>query len=182
MMALLSNNAANCGKLCVHFFFKKKHLLKGVRPIYCSSKGSQRHWHCGLSLNCSKGLYNAGRYCPKQQHVFCPKTNLSKGKSCTGLLRKKNSFGKQKPMRLSDFSCAISLCILLRKHVCCNSTTVLLRTMSCLCGRGHSISMPSRGFSQETLLDLSLLFCSSVYPLLLQRTKIDQVVHIKRKI
>lgn len=88
MLALLSNTAANCCKLCVHGFLKK-HLLKGVRPIYCSSKGSQRHWHCGLSLNCSNDLYNAGRYCPKQQHVFCTKTNLSKGKSCTGLLRKK---------------------------------------------------------------------------------------------
>lgn len=84
-------------------------------------------------------------------------------------------------MRLSDFHCAVSLCILPRKYACCDST-VLLRTLSCLCGRGHSISKPSHGFSQDTLLGLSLWFCSSVYLLLLQRTEIDQVVPIQRKI
>lgn len=73
-------------------------------------------------------------------------------------------------MKLGDFYCAVSVCILLRNFSYGNST-VSLRTVSDLGGGGHSISMPSHGFSQEPLVDLFSFVLFLLVPFCLQEQK-----------
>lgn len=147
MLALLLNTAANC-KSCVHSL--RETYFKGTRTNLPPLKGQSMASALWIVLKLLKRSSPCCGYCSKLWHVFYIKAHLSKGDSCLYLL--KNFFWKTETKE-SDFHCAVSVRILLRNSSYSDSTGSL-RTLAYLCGGGHSVSMPSHGFSQESLVEL----------------------------